>query len=69
MKRFKGTNGEPKRTQRPMNAKTGWPTGRESYGHGTPIVGTVEQSTGTKGQSSKEDESFPFDKGKQGRYQ
>jgi len=36
--RGKETNGEPTRAERLMCANAGSPTGRESYGDGTPIV-------------------------------
>jgi len=36
---FKETNWAPKRTQRPVDAKAGSPTGGNTYGDGTPIVG------------------------------
>jgi len=53
-----------------MWVNAGSPTGRESYGDGTPIVVNKrnEHRAKTKGQSPKEDESLPVDCGKQGRY-
>ncbi len=54
--RLKEANGHLNVTERLTSVNTGRPTGGDTEGYGTPIVGSVEQAQ-TKGQSPKGDES------------
>src|SRR5436190_21478812 len=60
MNRLKGTNGAPKRTTRPTNVNAGWPKGGDTYGHGTPIVGSVGSQRKRRGNLRKEMRARPL---------
>lgn len=68
VKQGKGTNEAPKHTQRHASVNAGSPTGRESYGDGTPVVVGARESLahGEGAASEKRPEPFP-DQERQGR--
>jgi len=62
MKRFKETNGEPTCAKRLRVVKTGSPTGGNTYGDGTPIVGSIARYK-RRGSSRKRTRATPLIKG------